>query len=117
TPSCITAGSIRASNCCRSRSLSPILRRSCGTSSICPRARSAQAEAFSLPSDRSIRFVQQHPALAVEAQETHRLDALIIDRAVVELDARQHPRQHEMMQVRRLADDVLARQIVATLFQ
>src|SRR5262245_53023557 len=60
---------------------------------------------------------EAHPALAVEAHELQLLDRIIVGRTGVDLDTRQQHRELDVAQVRRLAHDVLAREIVARLFE
>src|SRR5262245_38855282 len=64
---------------------------------------------------RVVHLAEQHPALAVELGELFLLDRREVGRARVDLDARQQEWQLEVLDVRGLLHDVLARQVVAAL--
>jgi hypothetical protein len=60
---------------------------------------------------------EAHPALAVEPHQLQLLDRIVMGRTGADFDAGQQHRQLEVAQVRRLAHDILAREIVARLFE
>src|SRR5215470_19984007 len=60
---------------------------------------------------------EPHPALAVKPHQLQLLDRPIVGRTGVDFDSRQQHRELEVAQVRRLAHDILAREIAARLFE
>ena len=62
-------------------------------------------------------LAEQGPPLAVEPGELLLLDRGEVGRARVDLDAGQQQRQLEVLEVRRLLHDVLAREVVAALLE
>src|ERR1700680_844474 len=65
----------------------------------------------------SIAIVEQLPAFSVEAGLAHHLERLVVGWACVQRDPRQKPGKRDVMKVRRLMHDVLARKVVAALLE
>src|SRR5207249_12141108 len=64
-----------------------------------------------------VDLAEERPALPVEPRELLLLDRVEVRRTRVDFDSRQEQRQREILDVRRLPHDVLAREVVAALLE
>jgi hypothetical protein len=65
----------------------------------------------------TVSLCQKVPCFSVKSHLVHVLYRLVVGRTSVERDTWQQPRERDMVKVRRLMHDVLAREVVATLFE
>src|SRR6185312_3557919 len=100
----------RSSKTCRSRSPHPKRPGKSWTSRAGTRLRSDASIALN-------DLGEIDPVLAVETRPHHAGDRVVVGGTGVDVDTRQQHCDMEVMKIGRLAHDVLARQVVATLFQ